>query len=160
MNQQYSVTLPHPKHKKLTSRDLQLSKSKTFSSKAKHKKTFELHLQNSHSLRFQTQESCFQTINNVAEQNVMNNGQTNYQRFKKKKQNVDRSLGDLQFQENMEHCVQFEYPQLFSAPHRSDWVNGTKYTDVKIIKKDSVYEDKCTSNDNNEFMPEIVLDSR
>lgn len=170
MNQQYSVTLPHPKHTKLVSRDLQ----STLSSKAKHKKHFQLHLQNCQSLRFQTAESCFQAISSVDEQNLKNgytsdvgiNDQTCRidRRLKRKKRNkTDRSLGDFRFQGDMENYVQLEYPQLFLTPQRNEGFKSTICTEVSApspMNRKNVNEIKDFSSENVEFMPEIVLDVR
>lgn len=162
MHQQYSATLPHSKHAKLTPHELQLTKSKTFSSKAKQKKHFQIHLQKCQSLRFQTAESCFQTISNVHEQNLLKNGYIpeisdgrNERSHQRKRNKTDRSLGEFRFEPGMENYVQLQYQQPFlSVDGDSKKENGMVYNEASPGKG------RSERKGNREFMPEIVLDVR
>ncbi|XP_030767914.1 hemicentin-1 isoform X2 [Sitophilus oryzae] len=131
---QYSATIPHQKHAKLMPKALfqeQLAKSKSFSSKSKHKRHFQIPLQKCHSFKFQTAESYFQPIKNIHEENLMRNGYVseypaggssttslhgtrNHKRDKPKQKTkgplVLRHAND-QFQENIQNSVQLQYPQ-------------------------------------------------
>ncbi|XP_076265079.1 neuromusculin isoform X1 [Rhynchophorus ferrugineus] len=131
---QYSATIPHQKHAKLIPKALfqeQLAKSKSFSSKSKHKRHFQIPLQKCHSFKFQTAESYFQPIKNIHEENLMRNGYVgeypvsgsstgslhvtrNHKREKPKQKTkgplVLRHAND-HFQENIQNSVQLQYPQ-------------------------------------------------
>ncbi|KRT84132.1 hypothetical protein AMK59_211 [Oryctes borbonicus] len=165
--QQYSATVPHQKHIKLIPRSLfqeqQISKSKSFSSKTKQKKHFQIPLQKYHSFKFQTAESYFQPIKNIHEENLMRNGyasdlgsvyreshHNNYNHHHSKKdahkmkgsfviRRPNEYQENIQFQENMQNSVQLQYPQpvLASRSSASTKSNGIVYADLDIAKKSS-----------------------
>lgn len=160
---QYSATIPHQKHTKLIPRalfqDQQIAKSKSFSSKSKQKKHFQIPLQKCHSFKFQTAESYFQPIKNVHEENLMRNGYTsNYtarhqkrDKHKGKGPLVLRQPGELHFQENMQSCVQLQYPQpLLASPNPTNKPNGIVYADLDMAsgnsKKVTNIQDTSSSN--------------
>lgn len=164
MNHHYSATLPHLKHPSITCRDLQLSKSKTLSSKMKQKKHFQIHLQKCQSLRFQTAESCFQATNNGNEQGLQKNeyisnaNGENECYYQRKKYKNEREEGELRYEEDMKNCVHLQYQQPISSSKRStSKQNGVAYVDGDI--NFSTEEDEKLKA-NSEFMPEIVLDIR
>lgn len=152
--QQYSATLPHHKHIKLIPRSLlqeqQIAKSKSFSSKTKQKKPFQIPLQKCHSFKFQTAESYFQPIKNLHEENLMRNGYIsdlgpNYpdRRPQKSPKNkgplVLRRASDYQeninFQENIQNSVQLQYPQPVlgrNIIHHNSKPNGLVYADLDM----------------------------
>lgn len=169
LNQQYSATIPHPKHTKLTPRtlfhDQQLPKSKSFSSKTKQKKHIQIPLQKCHSFRFQTAESYFQPIKNVHEENLMRNGYVsdlgpNYPNSRQlrphHKRDKHKNRGplvllkpggfrdNLHFQENMQSCVQLQYPQpLLPSQSVASKPNGVVYADLDMsppTNKQSVHD--------------------
>lgn len=156
----YSATIPHPKHTKLIPRALfqeeQLTKSKSFSSKSKQKKHFQIPLQKCHSFKFQTAESYFQPIKNLHEENLMKNGyvsdyadcnrvpRSNNKRDKHKQKTngplVVMRQNDYQdslsFQENVQNSVHLQYPQLGlnSLKPQSGRPNGIVYADLDMPK--------------------------
>lgn len=161
--QQYSATVPHQKHIKLIPRSLfqeqQISKSKSFSSKTKPKKHFQIPLQKYHSFKFQTAESYFQPIKNIHEENLMRNGYasdigsvyrgSHHNNYNHKK-DVHKLKGsfvirrpnnyqeNIQFQENMQNSVQLQYPQPVLARGSIAKSNGIVYADLDIAKKSNV----------------------
>ncbi|XP_065160558.1 uncharacterized protein nrm isoform X4 [Atheta coriaria] len=163
-HQQYSATIPHQKHMKLIPRSLfqdpQISKSKSFTSKSKPKKHFQIPLQKCHSFKFQTAESYFQPIKNIHEENLMRNGYIsdlgpNYpeshhssSRHKRDKHHHQKTNGPLllrhpndyqenmQFQENVANSVQLQYPQPVITGHGSlPRPNGVVYADLDMPQK-------------------------
>ncbi|XP_044766559.1 uncharacterized protein LOC123322654 isoform X3 [Coccinella septempunctata] len=157
----YSATIPHPKHSKLIPRALfqeqQLPKSKSFSSKTKQKKHFQIPLQKCHSFKFQTAESYFQPIKNLHEENLMKNGyisdyadsnrvmRPNNKR-EKHKQKTNGPLvvmrqsdyqDSLHFQENVHGSVHLQYPQPgLNSPLKPQTgrPNGLVYADLDMPK--------------------------
>lgn len=176
LHQRYSATIPHPKHTKLTPRalfqDQQLSKSKSFSSKTKQKKHIQIPLQKCHSFRFQTAESYFQPIKNVHEENLMRNGYVSElgpkYHMRPHKREKHKSKGPLillkpggfrdnfHFQENMQSCVQLQYPQPL-LPSQSSKPNGVVYADLDMsptTNKQSVHDSSgLFSNKNQKTKP-------
>nr|XP_022900084.1 uncharacterized protein LOC111413372 isoform X2 [Onthophagus taurus] len=170
--QQYS-TIPNPQkhHMKLLPRSLfqdhqqqNISKSKSFSSKSKPKKHFQIPLQKCHSFKFQTAESYFQPIKNIHEENLMRNGygagdamtpsyhsERNHKKDKHKSSKgplvVRRPPNDyqenVQFQENMQNSVQLQYPQPVLGRTNT---NGVVYADLDMPK---------TGNVNKQYNPEL-----
>ncbi|KAF5279443.1 hypothetical protein FQA39_LY05553 [Lamprigera yunnana] len=158
VSQQYAATIPHQKHMKLIPRalfqDQQLSKSKSFSSKSKQKKHFQIPLQKCHSFKFQTAESYFQPIKNVHEENLMRNGyvsdfgpgyndryhnRTHHKKdkYKNKGPLVLRRPSDYQDNANeLRNMVQLQYPQPLYCKKKdtSSRPNGIVYADLDIPK--------------------------
>lgn len=162
LSQQYSATLPHQKHIKLIPRSLfqeqQIAKSKSFSSKTKQKKHFQIPLQKCHSFKFQTAESYFQPIKNIHEENLMRNGYIsdlgpNYPERHLRSQKRDKHLKckgplvlkkpnnyqeNINFQENMQNSVLLQYPQPVLARkthhNQANKPNGLVYADLDMPK--------------------------
>lgn len=163
---QYSATIPHQqKHSKLLPRALfqeQLPKSKSFSSKSKQKKHFQIPLQKCHSFKFQTAESYFQPIKNIHEENLMKNGYiTDYPessshqhiRQHKREKVKQKTKGPLvlrrpndyhenvQFQEKMHNSVQLQYPQPMlghnNLQNATNKPNGVVYADLDMPTSNS-----------------------
>lgn len=142
-DQQFSSTFPHQRHNNVTTsklvpralfQDQHISKSKSFSSKSRNKKHFQIPLQKCHSFKFQTAESYFQPIKNIHEENLMKNGyqsdygpnysrdcQTKRERHKtpsrhgplilRRTSDTEKFRENLQFHENVQNSVQLQYPQ-------------------------------------------------
>ena len=137
--------------------DQQLPKSKSFNTKTKQKKHFQIPLQKCHSFKFQTAESYFQPIKNIHEENLMRNGyvsdlgQSNYPRHHnrphkrekhKKGPLVVRRPSDyqenVQFQENVQNSVQLQYPQpLLGRNNTTNKPNGVVYADLDMPKSET-----------------------
>ncbi|KAJ3660556.1 hypothetical protein Zmor_004998 [Zophobas morio] len=150
---QYSATIPHQKHTKLIPRALfnePLPKSKSFTSKPKHKKHFQIPLQKCHSFKFQTAESYFQPIRNVHEEDLMKNGyvsdypdgRSRHHKRDKPKQKTKGPLvvmrpsdyhGGLNFPESVQSSVQLQYPQPVLG-RSSKKPNGVVYADLDMPK--------------------------
>ncbi|KAL3285412.1 hypothetical protein HHI36_019514, partial [Cryptolaemus montrouzieri] len=151
---QYSATIPHPKHTKLIPRALfqeqQLPKSKSFSSKSKQKKHFQIPLQKCHSFKFQTAESYFQPIKNLHEENLMKNGyvsdyteSSRPSRSNKREKHKQKTNGPLvvmrpnDYQEslNFQENVHLQYPQPgLNSPLKPQTgkPNGLVYADLDM----------------------------
>lgn len=143
--------------------DQQLSKSKSFSSRSKQKKHFQIPLQKCHSFKFQTAESYFQPIKNVHEENLMRNGYVSdfgpgypdrdhsrphkRDKYKNKGPLVLRRPSDYHHQDSgrfQENLVQLQYPQPLYCSSRSnnakkdntaaDRPNGLVYADLDMPK--------------------------
>lgn len=139
--------------------DQQISKSKSFSSRTKNKKHFQIPLQKCHSFKFQTAESYFQPIKNIHEENLMKNGYQsdygpNYSRDCQNKRerhktpsrhgplilrrpsDTEKFQENLQFHENVQNSVQLQYPQPLYA-HKSSGAkkNGVVYADLDMKTK-------------------------
>lgn len=132
----------------------QIAKSKSFSSKTKQKKPFQIPLQKCHSFKFQTAESYFQPIKNIHEENLMRNGYVsdlgpNYPDSRPQKSPkhkgplVLRRASDYQeninFQENIQNSVQLQYPQpvLGRNTHHNKKPNGLVYADLDMPKSNN-----------------------
>lgn len=152
--QQYSATIPHEKHNKLLPRSLfqdqQIAKSKSFSSKQKQKKPFQIPLQKCQSFKFQTAESYFQPIKNIHEENLMKNGYIsdlgpNYPESHSRthKRDKNKSKGPLvlrrpaEYEDNVQNSVQLQYPQPVLAKNMGKMPNkpnGIVYADLDMPK--------------------------
>lgn len=128
--------------------DQQLAKSKSFSSKPKQKKHFQIPLQKCHSFKFQTAESYFQPIKNIHEENLMKNGyisdlgpnypESNSRSHKRDKQ---KTKGPLVIKRTSDHCqnsVQLQYPQPVLPKGATNTLsskpNGIVYADLDMPK--------------------------
>ncbi|KAF5287292.1 hypothetical protein FQR65_LT02165 [Abscondita terminalis] len=158
LSQQYAATIPHQKHMKLIPRalfhDQQISKSKSFSSRSKQKKHFQIPLQKCHSFKFQTAESYFQPIKNVHEENLMRNGYVSdfgpgyndrghgrthkKDKYKNKGPLVLKRPSDYQENANdLHNMVQLQYPQPMYCKKKEaggNRPNGIVYADLDIPK--------------------------
>ncbi|KAB0792415.1 hypothetical protein PPYR_14374, partial [Photinus pyralis] len=156
--QQYAATIPHQKHMKLLPRSLfqdqQISKSKSFSTRTKQKKHFQIPLQKCHSFKFQTAESYFQPIKNVHEENLMRNGYVSdfgpgyndREHGRSHKRDKYKNKGPLvlrrpsEYQENssseLHKMVQLQYPQPLYTKNKSNTnrPNGIVYADLDMPK--------------------------
>lgn len=163
-DQQFS-TFPHPRNAaKLVPRALfqeqqQISKSKSFSTRTKNKKHFQIPLQKCHSFKFQTAESYFQPIKNIHEENLMKNGYQsdvgNYSRdchtkrdrhktpsrhgplILRRPSDQEKFQENLQFHENVQNSVRLQYPQPLYAQKSANNVkkNGVVYADLDMEQK-------------------------
>lgn len=145
----------------------QIAKSKSFSTKTKQKKSFQIPLQKCHSFKFQTAESYFQPIKNIHEENLMRNGyisdlgpnypdsrpQKSPKHNNKKGPLVLRRASDyhqdnINFQENIHNSVQLQYPQpvIGRNVHHNNKPNGLVYADLDMPKSNNR---KKTQHDNN-----------
>lgn len=156
MPPQYSATIPHQKHSKLIPKSLfneQLPKSKSFSSKSKHKKHFQIPLQKCHSFKFQTAESYFQPIKNIHEEDLMKNGYvSDYPessrgggggRHHKREKPKQKTKGPLVLKRTNEYhnqfpqnTVQLQYPQPIIAGRNKP--NGVVYADLDMPKANKI----------------------
>ncbi|XP_044272601.1 uncharacterized protein LOC123016327 [Tribolium madens] len=167
---QYSATIPHQKHTKLIPRALfnePLPKSKSFSSKPKHKKHFQIPLQKCHSFKFQTAESYFQPIRNIHEEDLMKNGYvSDYPRHHKREKAKQKTKGPLvvmrpseyhggmQFPETVQSSVQLQYPQPVLGRSVKK-PNGVVYADLDMPKTN-----KKSSHDNSSSLPNKTQKSK